>query len=147
MEYHDAYLAAGYTCAGNYFKVMQRPVIRAALYQKASEAFREGNIEAGQWVREIATIAFMPSHMLAGPPTWDHKLKALELLGKYQKWLTENKNLRVDFGLSRLFGAATQAIMLEASATHQILPPAGNDPLATEFAEAVLEHQPVQGKS
>lgn len=147
MEYRDAYTRAGYGTGANYYHLMKRPLIRAALYQKVSEAFKEGSIEAGQWVREIATIAFMPSHMLAGPPTWDHKLKALELLGKYQKWLTENKNIRVDFGLAKLFGAATQAIMHEASATHTVLPTPVNDPLATEFAEAVLVNLPSEGKS
>lgn len=113
MNYGDAYVAAGYGHASNVFSLMRRAVIRAALYQKVKEHEAMGDISTSQWLRELSTIAFMPAGMLAGPPTWANKLQALELMGKYQKWLTDNKHVQVDIGISRLFGAATAAISKE----------------------------------
>jgi hypothetical protein len=151
MSYRDAFKAAGFDPkgdGGNYIKVMRKPVVRAAIYQKVKEHEAQGDISTSQWLRELSTLAFMPSDMLSGPPTWRDKLKALELLGRYQKWLTDNKHVRIDIGIGRLFGAATQAIISEAAkaATPQIVDASG-DAMVNNLAGAVLEHAPTQGQS
>lgn len=150
MDYRPAAADAGYTDGSNYAALMKRPLIRAALYQKTKEAEKEGDINSGQWLRELSTIAFMPSGMLAGKPTWDHKLKAIELMGKYQKWLVENVNVRATVGIAHLFGAATQATMRDAIALSQkpaALEHKPGEALVTAFADNVLEHAPLEGKS
>ena len=150
MTYNDAFLAAGYKSnkkAAAHSALLQRPLIRAALYQKTKEAEREGSISAGQWLREISHLAFMPASMLNGPPGWDHKLKALEMMGRYQKWLTENVNIRAQIGVSHLFGAATQAVMAEAIRTNIAIEAALEDKSKDKnpidaLSEAVLEYAP-----
>ena len=68
-------------------RMLARPIVRAALYEQVSAAFGKANIETEQTLRELASIAFMPSHMLEGKPKYSDKLRALELLARYQRML------------------------------------------------------------
>ena len=143
MQYKEAYLAAGFS-GGSYTDVMKRRIVRSALYQKVKEVEREGDISAGQWLREVSHLAFMPGTMLNGPPSWDHKLKAMEMMARYQKWLVENVNVRAEIGIAHLFGAATQATMKNALIAVQTIDTAlehqGSDQLVTDMSATVLEH-------
>jgi hypothetical protein len=84
--------AAGYRGDGNRARVrawrlMQKPVIRAALYELMITAFDRSSIEVTQWLREVAMIAFMPADMMDGKPKWSDKGKMLTVIGEFQKLL------------------------------------------------------------
>ena len=81
---------AGYRGAGGRARVrahriMQRPVVRAALYELLSRSWDEAKISVTQVLKETAFLAFMPPDMLEGKPTWGLKKEALKMLGDYQK--------------------------------------------------------------
>lgn len=69
------------------WRLMQKPVVRAAIYELMCEAFDKSSIEVTQWLRETATLAFMPADMIEGKPKWSDKVKALTLVGDFQKLL------------------------------------------------------------
>lgn len=92
MEYSSAAEAAGYKQQGRAlinktYTLMRRPIVRAAIYQTMSATFGKANITTEQTLRELSTIAFMPDHMLQDRPRYSDKLRALELLAKYQRML------------------------------------------------------------
>lgn len=95
------------------YRLMKKMTVRAALYQKSADLVREGVIDTSQWLREVGRIAFMPGEMLKDRPTAADKLKALELFGKYHKWLVENVNVRGYVGVAHLFGKALAEITQE----------------------------------
>jgi hypothetical protein len=72
------------------WRLMQKPVIRAAVYELMSKAFDKASIEVTQWLREVATLAFMPADMLDGKPKWSDKTAMLKTVGEYQKFLERN---------------------------------------------------------
>jgi hypothetical protein len=91
----EAAIEAGYRGDGNRARVrgwrlMQKPVIRAAVYELMSQAFDKASIEVTQWLREVATIAFMPAEMVDGKPKWSDKTAMLRMVGEYQKLLEKN---------------------------------------------------------
>jgi hypothetical protein len=69
------------------WRLMQKPVVRAAIYELMVQAFDKASIEVTQWLREVATIGFMPADMLDGKPKYSDKMKALTLIGEFQKLL------------------------------------------------------------
>jgi hypothetical protein len=69
------------------WRLMQKPVIRAAIYELMCQAFDKSSIEVTQWLREVATIAFMPADMMDGKPKWSDKGKMLTVIGEFQKLL------------------------------------------------------------
>ncbi|HXI41601.1 MAG TPA: hypothetical protein VNH83_16585 [Bryobacteraceae bacterium] len=88
----EAIKAAGYRGDGTRgrvraWRLMQKPVVRAAIYELMCQAFDKTSIEVTQWLRETATIAFMPADMLQGKPKYSDKIKALTLVGDFQKLL------------------------------------------------------------
>lgn len=88
----EAIREAGYRGDGKRGKVrawrlMQKPVVRAAIYELKSQAWDKAGIETAQWYRETATLAFLPPEMLEGKPRHADKLKALALLGDSLKLL------------------------------------------------------------
>lgn len=88
----DAISAAGYRGDGERARVrgwrlMQRPVVRAAIYELKVQAFDKASIEVTQWLRETAAIAFMPPEMIEGKPRWSDKMNALAKIGEFQKFL------------------------------------------------------------
>lgn len=92
LEYSKATEAAGYKLQGKAlinktYRLMRRPMVRAAIYQTMSALFGKANITTEQTLRELATIAFMPDDMLEGRPRYQDKIRALELLAKYQRLL------------------------------------------------------------
>lgn len=95
MKHEHAVLAAGYALEGGAlndkaYSLMKKPLIRAAIYQAVSGSFARASIETDQTLRELATIAFMPDHMLEGRPRWQDKLRALELIGRFQRLLDKH---------------------------------------------------------
>ena len=88
----EAIKAAGYRGDGTRgrvraWRLMQKQVVRAAIYELMCQAFDKTSIEVTQWLRETATIAFMPADMLQGQPKYSDKIKALTLVGDFQKLL------------------------------------------------------------
>lgn len=88
----DAIKDAGFRGDGNRgrvraWRLMQKPVVRAAIYELMIKAFDKAEIEVTQWLREVAMIGFMPGDMLEGKPKYSDKIKALTLLGDFQKLL------------------------------------------------------------
>lgn len=91
-DHTAAIKAAGYRGDGSRGKVrawrlMQKPVVRAAIYELMVQAFDKSSIEVTQWLREVASIAFMPADMLDGKPKWSDKGKMLQVIGEFQKLL------------------------------------------------------------
>ena len=92
MNHTEAVKAAGFRGDGQRgvsrgWRLMQKPVVRAALYELMCDAFDKAGIETAQWLREVACIAFIPDALIDGKPRYQDKLKALDLLGNFQKIL------------------------------------------------------------
>lgn len=66
-------------------RLRQRAVVRAAIYELASRAWDQAQIETTHILREYAFIAFLPPGMLEGKFSPANKLEALKKLGEYQK--------------------------------------------------------------
>jgi hypothetical protein len=64
------------------WRLMQKPLIRAAIWHLKSEAAAKAGIEVTQIVREYAMIGLMPLDMCDGKPKVSDKLNALDKLNK-----------------------------------------------------------------
>lgn len=95
MNHTEAIKSAGWRTDGDRAKMrshrlMKQPVIRAALYELMVQSFDKSQIEVTQWLREVASIAFMPGDMLEGKPRWADKHNALKMVGEFQKLLEKS---------------------------------------------------------
>lgn len=73
------------------WRLMQKPIIRAALHQISKEAMLKAGIENAQIVREYADLAFRPDFMIEGLPKWSDKMAALNKLAEIAKLIDKTK--------------------------------------------------------
>lgn len=118
-DHPQAAKAAGYRIDGDRgrmraWRLMQKPVIRAAIYELMCESFDKASIEVTQWLREVATIAFMPADMIDGKPKWSDKGKMLTVIGEFQKLLEKTAPGKQP--------ASIVTLIVQAGSTARILP-------------------------
>lgn len=106
--------------AGMGHKHLKNPVVRAALISRRRDMEKLGMIETSQVLAELKEIAF--ADLGTAVPTFDHKLRALEMLGKNQKLFTERMEVTGNLTLSALVKASIQpnAAPLELPAEYAV---------------------------
>lgn len=107
MNHTEAVKAAGFRGDGQRgvsrgWRLMQKPVVRAALYELMCDAFDKAGIETAQWLREVACIAFTPDALIDGKPRYQDKLKALDLIGNFQKILDKAAPVKSEVNIINL---------------------------------------------
>jgi hypothetical protein len=88
------------------WRLMQKPIIRAALHQLSKEAMMKAGIENAQIVREYADLAFRPDFMLDGLPRWADKMAALNKLAEIAKLIDKTTPKSGDTNIIALITAS-----------------------------------------
>jgi hypothetical protein len=80
-------------------QMWNRPIVRAALYQITSQALDMATLETSQILRETASIALTPDHMIKGRITYREKIEALKLLGGFYELLNRTTTVKHEHSL------------------------------------------------